>query len=160
MRFDSRFDIITDGSSRHLDEGHTAWGQLHEAYRRPDIPYDVCKSAAWMLLHHAMVFTYQHNDAEGYATWIQIMSGDKFWIVTENTGSPKTRREIQTTADDGRLFYVHLQTGDLMQVFSIPFFSFINYFSGFNRLVQDIRYTRPRRLLHTAVISSPTTVCT
>lgn len=102
--------------SRHLDEGHTAWGQLHEAYSRQEIPYDVSKSANWLLLHHAMVFTHRHHDAEGYATWVQIMSGDKFWIVTEMiNGSPKTRKEIHDLANNTEnLFYVHLQLGDIL----------------------------------------------
>ncbi|KAH7904054.1 hypothetical protein BJ138DRAFT_1119778 [Hygrophoropsis aurantiaca] len=38
-------------------------------------------STSWALAHHPGVLTYPHHDADGYNTFMVVMSGAKFWIV-------------------------------------------------------------------------------
>jgi hypothetical protein len=72
---------------RFLDDGHTAWYQLHEKFpSRKSIPLDIQKSSSWLLFHQALYHTYAHHDADGYSTWTLILSGFKFWIMLRPKG--------------------------------------------------------------------------
>jgi hypothetical protein len=41
-----------------------------------------------------MFHTYPHHDAEGYATFVQILSGSKIWVIYRPKVKPKTRLEL------------------------------------------------------------------
>jgi len=70
-----------------MDDGHPAWYHLHQRFKsRQYIPLDIQKSSSWLLFHHALFHTYVHHDADGYATWTQVLSGEKFWVVTRPHG--------------------------------------------------------------------------
>jgi len=58
------------------------------------IPTDFIKTRSWGLVHHAMFHTYPHHDAEGYATFAQILSGSKIWVIYRPKVKPKTRLEL------------------------------------------------------------------
>lgn len=120
---------------RFLDDGHTAWYFIHKLFPdRNSIPLDVQKSSSWLLFHQAMYHTYSHVDADGYATWTQILEGMKFWVFVRPRGYQdlKSRNEIHreslqylsaTAAENGfygedsERYVIYASEGDMMQVF-------------------------------------------
>lgn len=83
---------------RFLDDGHTAWYHLHGKFGglRQTIPLEVQKTSSWLLFHHALYHSYTHHDADGYATWSQVLEGFKIWVVNRplNLDSLKSRNDI------------------------------------------------------------------
>lgn len=79
-----------------MDDAHSVWFQLHQTFpSRKFAPLDVQKSSSWILFHQALFHTYTHHDADGYATWTQVLSGEKFWVVTR----PRGLEEVKTRKD-------------------------------------------------------------
>jgi hypothetical protein len=65
-----------------MDHGYQTWAQLHlTKSNREEMQSDVLKARSWGLIHHAMFHTYVHHDAEGYATWVEVDSGLKLWVI-------------------------------------------------------------------------------
>jgi len=77
---------------KFLDNGHTAYFRLHNYYpSRKNIEIDVQRSASWVLIHQGLYHTFAHQDADGYSTWTQILSGYKFWTIIR----PRDKDAIQ-----------------------------------------------------------------
>ena len=84
-----------------MDHGYQSWTRLNNVPNdRVLVPLDVIKTRCWGLVHHAMFHTYPHHDAEGYATFIQIISGTKFWVIMRP-------REVHETW--AKLYYDQMQ---------------------------------------------------
>jgi len=80
---------------KFLDDAHLAY--MHSSCdQRIYTPLDLQKSASWLLLHHGLYHTFGHHDADGYGTWVQVVSGYKFWVIL----TPKVYEE---TRDRNRL---------------------------------------------------------
>ena len=121
--------------TRFINEDHTSWYHLHEYFpSRVSIPLDIQKSSSWLLFHQALYHTFVHRDADGYATWTQILDGFKFWVVMRPKGYEgcKSRKEIfemcepylSGTADkngfygsESERFVIYGTPGDIMWVF-------------------------------------------
>lgn len=79
-----------------MDHGYQSWtGIRGPKCARESVPLDVIKTRSWGLLHHAMFHSYPHHDAEGYATFVQVTSGIKLWVIMR----PKPGREHKTRQD-------------------------------------------------------------
>ena len=57
--------------------------------KRKYIELDVQKVSSWILLHQALCHTFAHFDADGYVTWVQVLSGYKFWSFLQPKGQDK-----------------------------------------------------------------------
>jgi hypothetical protein len=78
----SLYFLAPEQVCRLMDHGYQTWNQLHlKNSDHIQIPLDVLKARSWGLIHHAMFHTYPHHDAEGYATWVEVDSGVKFWVI-------------------------------------------------------------------------------
>ncbi len=133
--------ILTHCFHRFVDDGHTSWMQIHTKFdNRHTIPLDIQKSSSWLLFHQALYHTYCHHDADGFATWTQILEGEKIWILIRPNGFTqfKSRRDLYEACvmylsdepdangyygKESERFVIHGQPGDMMQV-SLHFFSF------------------------------------
>ena len=118
--------------TRFIDEGHTSWYHLHEYFpSQVSIPLDIQKSSSWLLFHQALYHTFVHHDADGYATWTQILDGFPFLVVMRPKGYEgcKSRKEIyemckaylSATADkngfygsESERFVIYGTPGDIM----------------------------------------------
>ena len=86
---------------KFLDDGHTAYNRVHNRFTdRKHMQTDTQKSASWTLLHHGQFFTYAHHDADGFMTWVQPLSGYKFWtlLVPNGYATDHTREDVNTSA--------------------------------------------------------------
>jgi hypothetical protein len=162
-------------NNRFIDEpeGHTSWYRLYEYFPSwVSIPLDIQKSSSWLLFHQTLYHTFVHHDANGYATWTQILDVLKFWIVMhpKRYEGCKSRREIYEMSADCLLdkpnknsfygpeldrFVIYGTPGNIMWVFlkinDYPF-KFI-LLSVFRRLGLFMRFICRRRLLLVVVIS-------
>ena len=120
---------------RFLDDGHTAWYHLHDKFpHRQAIPLDIQKSSSWLLFHQALYHTYCHHDADGYATWTQIIDGLKFWVVMRPRGYENFKGRVQILescknylsnsptengfyGDGSERFVIYGSPGDIMLLF-------------------------------------------
>ena len=87
---------------KFLDDGYTSYGRMDKRFpARQHINVDVQKSASWSLLHQGLYHTYAHHDANGHATWTQVLSGYKFWVIVrpKNHQTDRNRHEIFNTTD-------------------------------------------------------------
>ncbi|KAF9521309.1 hypothetical protein CPB83DRAFT_900867 [Crepidotus variabilis] len=94
-----------------LDDGRKARDQSKDYFHhRQYNPTDIDRAMLWTLIHHGMYHTYIHHDAAGYATWVQIRSGMKVWVVVRPSGFEDVkcrsdiRRSLQTIAQDSITF--------------------------------------------------------
>ena len=121
---------IPNCSSRLSDHSHQLWTRLHRnPHERTEVPNDVHKSRSWALVHHAMFHTYPHHDAEGYVTFIQVLSGLKYWIIMRPKEEHMERTKLyhdqlqfcSQSLDYDKLWNCWLivpDLGDIMHVFS------------------------------------------
>ena len=86
---------------------------------------DFVKTRLWGLVHHAMFHTYPHHDAEGYATFVQILSGIKIWVIYRPKIKPTTwfqlyekqmklGAEFDSYTDDWEGWMITGRPGDIM----------------------------------------------
>lgn len=131
---------------RFIDDGHTSWYQLHSKFpNRKSILLDIQKSSSWLLFHQALYHTYCHQDADGYATWTQILEGTKFWVLIRPRGFEdlKMRQELHQAFEqylidspdengfysaESERFLIYGTPGDIMHVFISFFCCFIDVF--------------------------------
>lgn len=121
--------------NRFVDEGHTSWylTQIPHSHRN-NIPLDIQKSSSWLLFHQALFHTFVHHDADGYATWTQVLEGLKIWVLLrpQGFGTTKSRKALWDSfadflndAPDENGFYgkeceraiVYASPGDIMCVY-------------------------------------------
>ncbi|KAG5722260.1 hypothetical protein E4T56_gene10079 [Termitomyces sp. T112] len=62
---------------------------------------DIEHTRSWALLHHGGVHTYEHHDAEGQGTFVQIPCGAKMWSIVRPAGfeQAKTPEGLTTLAE-------------------------------------------------------------
>lgn len=78
-----------------MDHGYQMWTGLHAIPNdRSLLPVDSIKTRSWGLVHHAMFHTYPHHDPEGHASFVQILSGSKLWVILRPRVKPNTRLEL------------------------------------------------------------------
>jgi len=46
-------------------------------------------------MHQPLYHTYAHHDADGYGTWTQILSGQKFWVFIRPKGYAQIQDRLQ-----------------------------------------------------------------
>jgi hypothetical protein len=126
---------IFNRSSSLMDHGHQSWTRLHRnVHERTEMPKDVHKSRSWALVHHAMFHTYPHHDAEGYGTFIQALSGTKYWVIMrpkeeQMERSQLYRDQIQFRSEtldydqSWNRWLIVPEPGDIMYVFLSPMHS-------------------------------------
>jgi hypothetical protein len=139
---------------------------------RKSISLDVQKSSSWYLFHQALYHTYCHQDADGYATWTQILEGTKFWVLIRPRGFEdfKTRKELYDAykcylddSPDKNGFYgaeserylIYATPGDIMQVLFSTFCCLIDFCSVSNLLLVFMRCIPLYPQLSAAVTSTP-----
>jgi hypothetical protein len=86
-----------------LDDGLAiGWSQTqHDApFLKRKVSADNLAIRSWGLAHHAGVFTYPHQDADGEAAYVLGMSGLKMWTFYFVRDNAKTRKEILAIIDD------------------------------------------------------------
>ncbi|TCD61568.1 hypothetical protein EIP91_008242 [Steccherinum ochraceum] len=89
-------DSSVPGYVKFLDDAYRSYQvRRNEDPFRRGIPLDVAHARSWLLLHYGLFHTYQHFDSEGYATYVEIVSGYKFWVFTsvEEVADAKTRQQ-------------------------------------------------------------------
>ena len=134
VSFKPYYIIILTNVFRFVDEGHTAWYMGHDVNdARISIPLDIQKSSSWYLFHQALYHMYCHHDADGYATWTQVIEGLKFWVLIRPKGYKdfQTRRELFEACQeyfdtvnekgfygkDSERYIIYGKPGDIMLVF-------------------------------------------
>ncbi|TCD63356.1 hypothetical protein EIP91_005634 [Steccherinum ochraceum] len=116
---------------KHLDDAYRAYCICRsiDPYRSC-IPMDLNSARSWLLLHYALFHTYQHFDSEGYATYVEVVSGWKFWVFTfcEDVYAARTKEEFRAGmlkhkahnvryTKNIKRYVVFAGPGDMMQVF-------------------------------------------
>lgn len=66
--------------------------------RAPDmLPYDCVAINEWKLVASACFLTYPHQDAGGYATWIEVEDGLKIWVILRPKAGADTAGLLSST---------------------------------------------------------------
>lgn len=161
---------------RKIDDGHSVWNHAHNYFTdRVSIKADVQKSSSWALLHHGLYHTPMHHDAEGYGTWVQILSGYKIWTFVRPNGheTASSRFELgkplfeylgeesNKFMQEATRFAILAGPGDVMYaMYALFIIKLIKRRLEYNLLVLYTRYTRLFRLFALAVTFTATNQCT
>lgn len=83
-----------------LDDGFKdGYNNVQEIDLRTTVSKDLISSRFWDLAHAGGVYTPEHHDADGLLTYVQVITGGKFWAAVE----PKGYRDATTRAQIFRL---------------------------------------------------------
>lgn len=80
-----------------LDDSEKARSSLYDLNDEIKEYLDASRTRHWNLLHGGGVLTLDHHDAEGFLTWLKMLTGGKLWGIIRPTGytEAKTRDELQ-----------------------------------------------------------------
>ncbi|KAF8870298.1 hypothetical protein BD779DRAFT_1681290 [Infundibulicybe gibba] len=80
-----------------LDDGHPAYQSLEDIFSKDLYRLkDTQNTRNWELIHTGGFHTFEHHDAEGFATFVRIRKGCKMWGIAQPAGYDlaKTREEL------------------------------------------------------------------
>ena len=97
------------------------------------MPHDIQKASCWIQFDHPMFHSYAKHDADGFCSWTQIISGDRFCVQLRPKGFEKfkARREINQACtpylsesptkngfygEESDRFVIYAQEGDIVYV--------------------------------------------
>ncbi|KAF8871079.1 hypothetical protein BD779DRAFT_1679446 [Infundibulicybe gibba] len=70
-----------------LDDGLPAYQNMEDLFSRDHFMFkDTQNARNWELLHTGGFHTFEHHDAEGYATFLRIITGCKMWGIARPAG--------------------------------------------------------------------------
>jgi hypothetical protein len=75
-----------DFFSWHISKGVRREGETERTERAKHIPDALEHGWLWYLLSHLGFITEPHVDASGWATWVQILCGQKVWVLLNKKG--------------------------------------------------------------------------
>lgn len=136
---------------------------------------------SWALLHQPMYHTFSHHDAEGFATWVHVLEGNKFWVTLRPSGydTSENRRAIFQKNADYRLqdgpsnnwcfnyassslrYIIYAEKGDIMSVSSLIYQAFAksNTQIASNLPMHGMKCIPRTKVLWWEATSTPTTRC-
>lgn len=84
-----------------LDDAEGARNSISDINKNLKVYADASRTRNWDLLHGGGVLTLEHHDAEGFITWLKMLTGGKLWSIIRPAGytEAKTRKELQKLND-------------------------------------------------------------
>ena len=78
-----------------MDHSHQSWTRLHNNWHeQTEVPINTHTTRSWALVHHAMFHMYPYHYSQGYATFFQVLSGTKYWVVMRPKGEHMERWQL------------------------------------------------------------------